>query len=66
MTIFQIVLGSYPISQVRDPMSSVAFIAERIDVPGLLKLDPPHEDYNPEDGFKWSPFDICEGITPFN
>merc|ERR1711936_184458 len=33
----QVLLGSYPISQVREPMSIVQYIAERVDLPDLLK-----------------------------
>jgi len=49
----QILMGSFPISQVREPYSVVGFLAERLDLPELLniKLD--------EDEESWSAFGIC-------
>ena len=48
---FQVVLGSYPISQVREPYSVVQLLAERLDLPKLLKLEA-----RPQ----WTTYDICE------
>ena len=48
---FQVVLGSYPISQVREPYSVVQLLAERLDLPKLLKL---------EARPIWTTYDICE------
>ena len=45
------VLGSYPISQVREPYSVVQLLAERLDLPKLLKL---------EARPVWTTYEICE------
>ena len=47
--------GSYPVSQVREPMSIIQFLAERVDLVSLLSINHP-ESHNA----KWSAFDICE------
>eukprot|EP00912_Choanoflagellata_sp_UC4_P002065 UC4_evm7s1315 len=62
----QIILGIFPIAQVREPYSAVGYLAERVDLVGLLSL----EKYHPEivnDEFdtiaecsKWSAWSICE------
>ncbi|KAJ8672775.1 hypothetical protein QAD02_004035 [Eretmocerus hayati] len=51
---FQILMGSFPIAQVREPYSTIKFLAERIDLPNLLKLQ--HQDNDDS----WSAMDICE------
>ena len=48
----QIVCGSYPISQTREPYSALLFLAQRIDLPKVLKL--------PKRDKPWTVFDICE------
>ncbi|XP_011504502.1 PREDICTED: guanine nucleotide-binding protein-like 1 [Ceratosolen solmsi marchali] len=52
---FQILMGSFPIAQVRDPYTTIKFLAERIDFPKLLKLQHPDNDDS------WSALDICDG-----
>ncbi|XP_022322756.2 guanine nucleotide-binding protein-like 1 [Crassostrea virginica] len=52
----QIIAGIYPIAQVREPYSVIGYLAERINLPKLLKLKHPDID----DGDQWTPFDICE------
>uniref|UniRef100_A0A0A9WFB0 Guanine nucleotide-binding protein-like 1 n=2 Tax=Lygus hesperus TaxID=30085 RepID=A0A0A9WFB0_LYGHE len=53
--VLQAIMGSYPIAQLRDPYSSVKFVAERVDLVTLLKLEhPEHDD-------EWSAIDICDG-----
>lgn len=49
----QILMGSFPISQVREPYSVVGYLAERLDLPEILsvKLD--------EEEDSWSAFSIC-------
>ncbi|RWS14927.1 guanine nucleotide-binding protein-like 1 [Dinothrombium tinctorium] len=50
----QVLMGCFPIAQLREPYSVIAFIAERIDLPKILNLKhPANED-------KWSAYDICE------
>ncbi|CAB3375782.1 Hypothetical predicted protein [Cloeon dipterum] len=50
----QVLMGSFPIAQLREPFSSIQFLAERLDLVKLLKLH--HADN--ED--TWSAFDICD------
>ena len=49
----QVLMGSFPISQVREPYSVVNFLAERLDLPDVLKviLEPEEEC--------WTAFLIC-------
>lgn len=51
----QILMGSFPIAQVREPFSSVQYVAERLDLAKLLKLQ------HPEGDDEWSAMDICDG-----
>ena len=50
----QILMGSFPIAQVREPYTTVKFLAERIDLLKLLKLQHPDNDDT------WSAIDICD------
>lgn len=52
----QILMGSFPIAQLREPFSAVQYLAERLDLPNLLKLQHPEQDE------EWSAMDICDGI----
>ncbi|KII74079.1 Guanine nucleotide-binding protein-like 1 [Thelohanellus kitauei] len=52
---FQIVSGLFPISQVREPYTSVGFIAERINLVDLLKLK-----HLSGESQTWSAWTICE------
>ena len=47
-------MGSFPIAQVREPYTTIKFLAERINLPQLLKLQ--HQDNDDT----WSAMDICE------
>ncbi|CAB3238224.1 unnamed protein product [Arctia plantaginis] len=51
----QILMGSYPIAQLREPYTAIRYIAERLDLPKLLRIDHPEGDNT------WSPRDICDG-----
>jgi len=51
----QILMGSFPIAQIREPYTTIKFIAERIDLPKLLKIS------HPDNGDTWSAMDICAG-----
>jgi ribosome biogenesis GTPase A len=53
----QVLLGSYPIAQLREPYASIKFLAERIDIPKLLVLKHPDEDE------EWSAMDICDAFA---
>lgn len=50
----QILMGSFPIAQVREPYTAVKFLAERINLPQLLRLQ--HQDNDDT----WSAMDICD------
>jgi len=50
----QVLMGSFPIAQLREPYSAVQFIAERLDLPKLLDIQ------LPEDEHQWTAFMICE------
>lgn len=49
----QILMGTYPIAQVREPYTTVKYLAERLDLPRLLKIQ------HPENDDTWSAMDIC-------
>ncbi|XP_068627208.1 guanine nucleotide-binding protein-like 1 [Battus philenor] len=51
----QILMGSYPIAQLREPYTTIRYLAERLDLPKLLRIDHPDNDDT------WSPRDICDG-----
>uniref|UniRef100_A0A1E1XRN4 Guanine nucleotide-binding protein-like 1 n=1 Tax=Amblyomma sculptum TaxID=1581419 RepID=A0A1E1XRN4_AMBSC len=54
----QVLTGCFPIAQLREPYSAIQFIAERVDIPSILKLKPPEgagDSHKP-----WSAFDLCE------
>lgn len=53
---FQVLMGSYPISQLRVPMASVKYLAERVDLMKLLNLKHPQGSSESV----WSTVDICE------
>jgi hypothetical protein len=50
----QVILGSYPIAQTNQPYSVIQFLAERLDLPKLLKFG----DNNKKK--VWTTYDICE------
>ncbi|KAF8953577.1 Guanine nucleotide-binding-like protein 1 [Entomortierella lignicola] len=57
----QILSGMYPIAQVQEPYSVVQYLAMRVNIPRLLKLDPPPSyERGP---FRWSAFAICESFA---
>ncbi|XP_073974627.1 nucleostemin 4 isoform X2 [Rhodnius prolixus] len=53
--VLQVLMGSFPIAQLREPYTSVKYIAERLDLVALLKLDHPDNDD------VWSAMDVCDG-----
>lgn len=52
----QVLMGSYPIAQLREPYASIKFIAERLNLPSLLTLKHPENDANGQ----WSAIDVCD------
>jgi ribosome biogenesis GTPase A len=53
----QVLMGSYPIAQLREPYGSVKFLAERLDIPKLLAIK------HPEGDEEWSAMDICDAFA---
>jgi ribosome biogenesis GTPase A len=53
--VLQVLMGSFPIAQLREPYTTIKYLAERIDIPKLLNI--PH----PEGDDQWSAMDICDG-----
>ncbi|CAG7824189.1 unnamed protein product [Allacma fusca] len=51
----QVLCGSYPIAQLREPYSTVKYLGERIDLPSVLRIT------HPEGDTEWSAFDIADG-----
>lgn len=54
----QILLGSFPISQLREPYATVKYLAERVDLQKMLDLKHP-EGKNEV----WSAIDICDALA---
>ncbi|XP_044278412.1 guanine nucleotide-binding protein-like 1 isoform X2 [Varanus komodoensis] len=55
----QILAGIYPISQIQEPYTSVGFLASRIPIQALLKLQ--HPDAEPGTAEPpWCAWDVCE------
>lgn len=53
----QVLMGSYPIAQLRQPYASIRFLAERLDIPKLLAIK------HPEGDDEWSAMDICDAFA---
>ncbi|RWS21979.1 guanine nucleotide-binding protein-like 1 [Leptotrombidium deliense] len=51
----QVLMGCFPIAQLREPYSAIAFIAERINILNILKIKHPQDEQS-----EWSAHDICE------
>ncbi|KAI8431578.1 hypothetical protein MSG28_016067 [Choristoneura fumiferana] len=51
----QILMGSYPIAQLREPYTTIRYLGERLDLPSLLRIS------HPDNEDTWSPRDICDG-----
>lgn len=50
----QILMGSFPIAQVREPYTSIKYLAERTDLPKLLRIQHQSNDVT------WSAMDVCD------
>lgn len=73
----QVVSGSFPIAQTREPFSAVQFLAERIPIETIYKLTPPASatesattssgtssgGASPAKPFEWSAWSICESVA---
>ena len=49
-------MGSFPISQVREPFSVIQYLLQRVNLPEILRVT----KLDPEENQKWSAFDLCE------
>ena len=57
----QVLMGCFPIAQLREPYSAILFMAQRIDMPKILKIKHPDPDPNVSEEYqKWTAFDMCE------
>ncbi|GJQ68163.1 hypothetical protein Trydic_g16818 [Trypoxylus dichotomus] len=51
----QVLMGSFPIAQLKEPFTSIQYLAERLDLVKILRID------HPEGDDEWSAMDICDG-----
>ncbi|XP_072396262.1 guanine nucleotide-binding protein-like 1 [Diabrotica undecimpunctata] len=51
----QVLMGSFPIAQLRQPFTTVKYIAERLDLVSILRIEHPTNDDT------WSAMDVCDG-----
>lgn len=51
----QVLMGSFPIAQLREPYTTIRYLAERLDLTKLLRIEHPYNDDT------WSAMDICDG-----
>ena len=58
----QVLCGLYPIAQVREPYSSIRYLAERVRIEQIYKLDPPPDDQDQytRDTYPWSGWNIAQ------
>lgn len=48
-------MGSFPIAQLREPYTTVRYLAERLDLVKMLRIQ------HPDDDSEWCAMDICDG-----
>ncbi|KRT80395.1 50S ribosome-binding GTPase [Oryctes borbonicus] len=51
----QVLMGSFPIAQLKEPFTTIQFLAERLDLVKILRID------HPEGDDEWSAMDVCDG-----
>lgn len=56
----QVLMGCFPIAQLREPYTCIRFIAERVDLPKLLSLQHPDPDEKGKSDQEWSAHEVCE------
>lgn len=56
----QVLFGSFPIAQVRDPIGAVNYVAARLDIPSILKLQHSEVQNETASDTSWTAFYICE------
>ena len=52
----QVLMGCYPISQLREPYTAIGYLCQRINLVRLLRLQHPEGDTETT----WSAYDVCE------
>ena len=64
-SITQVLAGIYPIAQLREPYTTVGYLAERIPLTSLLKVTHPEagerKEVEEREPPRWSATDICDG-----
>ena len=58
----QVLAGCYPIAQTRDPYTAVHYLAQRVDLVELYKLQQLRDEHDYDD-FSWSAWTICESFS---
>ena len=56
----QVLMGCFPIAQLREPYSTVGYLSQRIPVHKILRLEHPNQEGNKVVDHQWSAYDICE------
>ncbi|XP_023215640.1 guanine nucleotide-binding protein-like 1 isoform X2 [Centruroides sculpturatus] len=56
----KVLSGLCPVAQLREPYTSVKYLAERLSIPRILKLKHPEEEGIAACAVNWSAYDICE------
>ncbi|XP_029649152.1 guanine nucleotide-binding protein-like 1 [Octopus sinensis] len=59
----QILCGIYPIAQVREPYSPLMYLAQRVNLVKLLKLQHPNSESSCPESQSWSAFNICDALA---
>lgn len=59
----QVLSGIYPVAQVREPFTAIGYLAERVPLVPVLKLEWPYaaDEYD-GDHRDWSAWIICDGM----
>ena len=55
----QVLMGCFPIAQLREPYTAVQYLAQRLDLPHVLKLTHPEPEAG-QASQQWTAFDVCE------
>ncbi|KAJ3188282.1 Guanine nucleotide-binding-like protein 1 [Gaertneriomyces sp. JEL0708] len=58
----QVVMGMYRVSQVQDLWSVVGWLAARVPLEKILKLEPPCDE-DEREAYQWSAWGICEAVA---
>ena len=69
--VMQAIVGNYPVSQLREPFSAIAFLAARVNLPRLFGLKYPYDvdgevpmhGAHDEQNHAWTSYEICEALA---